>query len=247
MADDEICQNINLGDCSKNDGNLREAFNKLSTFNNPYKLHNEKFLKLAQLLNDQNYDQEIQNILGSLDPFNDENGYYSEFQKIEQQNKLNQLNNFNNMVIGEKDVIERKIAQQLIDEYQTQLKLSENQLFGMIYSHKNNEKFGHFLIMKNQQIGSIEKVQSEKEVSTLVQENDLSKLCAILGCAEFFNEQREKQVQALSLNRELYLMKFDNKRELISCQDYVNGVASNIRIQEITVKHFEGARYYLIK
>ncbi|CAD8121375.1 unnamed protein product [Paramecium sonneborni] len=240
MTEEDICLNIQQGECKKNDGNLREIFNVLSTFNNPYILYNEKYLKLKKLLDEQDSDQGMQNILGQ-DLFNNENDYYQEFQNLEQMIKSN------NMIEVEKDVIQRKIAQQLVNEYQAQLKLNENQLFGLIYSHKNNEKFGNFLIMKNQQIESLEQVQAEREVTTLFKDNELTKLCAILGYAEFFNDEREKQVSALSLNGSLYLLKFDNQRELISCLDYVNGQASSIRIQDIAVKNSEGVRYFLIK
>ncbi|CAK66077.1 unnamed protein product (macronuclear) [Paramecium tetraurelia] len=241
MEDEEICQNIQQGDCSKSVISLRESFNDYPSFQNPFKLHNEKYLKLSKLLEEKNESQEVQKILEEGE-FNQEDEYYAAFQKIEENYKEN------NFAQQAKPNFQTKVAYQLTDEYLRQLKSSQLQLFGLIYSsNKINENIGHFLILKNQQIESILNVQQENEVTSAFKENELTKLCAILGCDEFFNEEREKQVASLSLKTQLYLLKFNNQRGLVSCQNYVNGVASPIGIQEITVRHFEGVRQYWIK
>ncbi|CAD8213413.1 unnamed protein product [Paramecium octaurelia] len=241
MADEEICQNIQQGDCSKSVVSLKEAFNDYPSFQNPFKLHNEKYLKLFKLLEEKDESQEVKKILDEGE-FNQEDEYYAAFQKIEENYKEN------NFVQESKPNFQIKVAQQLIDEYLKQLKGCQHQLFGLIYSsNKNNENIGHFLILKNQQIESILNVQSESEVTLAFKDNELTKLCAILGCDEFFNEEREKQVASLSQKTQLYLLKFNNQRGLVSCKNYVNGVASPIGIQEITVRHFEGVRQYWIK
>ncbi|CAD8203682.1 unnamed protein product [Paramecium pentaurelia] len=241
MADEEICQNIALGDCSNNDAQLREAFYSYPSFQNLFKLYNEKYLKLAKFLEDDNINQEVKKIQDEGE-FNSQDEYYEAIQKIE--NNLKEIKD----IPEQKQIFTIKIAQSLIDEYFKQLKNCKHQLFGLIYSsNKNNENIGHFLIMKNQQSESILNVQSENEVTKTFKENELTKLCAILGCDEFFNEERVKQVSSLSLKTQLYLLKFNNLTGLISCQNYVNGEAQQIKIQDITVKHFEGVRQYWIK